>query len=62
MNIWGEEDENTTFNCFSKFRNIRNYIGKFVSNQCVRVKNWKFNPILMGLHEFQEKNQETRKS
>lgn len=31
MNTRGEKDEYTTFKCFSKFRNIRNYIGKFVS-------------------------------
>ena len=39
--------------------NIRNYIGTCVTNQCIRVKNWKFNPILKSkdgiLHEFQEK-------
>lgn len=60
MDTRGEEDEHTSFKCFSKFRNIRNYIGTFVANQCLRVKNWKFNQILKSkdgsLHEFKEKS------
>lgn len=66
MNTRGEKDEYTTFKCFSKFRNIRNYIGKFVSNQCLIVKNWKFNPIIKskdrGAFMNFRKNQERRKS
>lgn len=53
MNIQGEDN---TFKCFSNFRDIRNCIGIFVDNQSLRIKNWKFNPILKSkdesLHEY----------
>lgn len=46
MNTRGKEDENVTFKRSLKFRNIGNYVGMFVVNQYLRIKNWKFNPIL----------------
>lgn len=56
MNARGKEDGDTTFKCFSKFRNIEIYIGTFLNNQYLRIKIWKFNPILESkygnLHEF----------
>lgn len=39
MNTRDEEDDDTTFKHFSKFRNIRSYIGTFITNQYLRVKN-----------------------
>lgn len=57
MNIRDEEDEDTAFKCFSKFRNNIYFIGTFVAKQCIRFKNQKFNPILKSkdesLREFQ---------
>lgn len=56
MNTRGEEDKDTTLKCFSKLRNFGKYIGKFITNKYLRVKNWRFNPTLkskyMSLHEF----------
>lgn len=56
MNTRGEEDEDTIHQCFSKFRSVRNHIGTFTTNQYLRVKNWKVNPILTSkvesLNEF----------
>lgn len=58
MNTRGEKDEDTNHKCFSKFRNIRNYLGNFITNKYLRI-SWKFNPILKSkdgsLHEFQKK-------
>lgn len=39
MNTQDEEDEEVTLKRFSKLRNIRNYIRRFLTNQCLRVKN-----------------------
>lgn len=59
MKTWGAEDEDIIFN-FKKNRNIGSCIGVFVTNQFLRVKNWKFNPIIKSkdksLHEFHEKS------
>lgn len=35
INTQGEEDENTSFKCFSKVRNIKNYIRTLVTKQCL---------------------------
>lgn len=60
MNTRCEEDEDITFNYFSKFLNIQNYIVSFFANQCLRVNNLKLNSILkskdVSLNEFQEKS------
>lgn len=37
MNTWGEKDGDFTFNFLSKFRNIKNYIGTFVTSKCIRI-------------------------
>lgn len=48
MNTQGEEVEWFIHKYFSKFRKVINYIGTFVTNQYLIVKNWnkKFDPIL----------------
>lgn len=60
MNTWSKEDKDTTLSCFSKFRNVKNYIRTCITNQCLRFKNWKFNSTLKSkggnLDEFQEKS------
>lgn len=60
INKRGEKDENTNPKCFSKFRNIGNYVGNCITNKYIRVNNWKFNPTLKSkdtnLHKFQEKS------
>lgn len=64
MNTQVAEDKDTTFRCFLKFRNFKNYIGTFVTNQCLRVKNCTFNPILKSkygsLHEFPKKSKKIK--
>lgn len=64
INTQGEEDENTSFKCFSKVRNIKNYIRTLVTKQCLWIKNWKFKLILKlnngSLHEFQEKSRKKK--
>lgn len=56
MNTRGKQDKDINVKCFSKFRNIGSCIGTFFTNQCLRVKNLKFNPILKSkegsLHVF----------
>lgn len=46
-------------NCFFKFRIARNHIGTYVTNQYLKVKNWKLNPIVKSkdrsAHKLQEK-------
>lgn len=60
MNIQGKEDEGFFHKCSSNFRNVINYIRNFVTNQYLRTKNWKHNPILISKDEsvckFQEKS------
>lgn len=60
MNIRGEKDEGFFNKCFSKFGNVRSYIGTFITNQYLRIKNLNLNPILKSKdrsdHEFQEKS------
>lgn len=60
MNTRGEEDEDVNLKCFKKHRNVINYIGTFITNQCIRVNNWKFKLILKpkdgSLLEFQKKS------
>lgn len=46
MNTRGEYDEDVNLKCFLKNRNVRIYIGTFITNQCLRVKDRKLNPIL----------------
>ena len=48
MNTRDKEDECFIHKYFPKFRNIINYIGIFVTNKCLRIKNWnkKCDPIL----------------
>lgn len=47
-------------NGFFKFRNVRNYIGKFVTYQYLRIKNWKLDQIIKSkdesVHDFHEKS------
>lgn len=57
MNTRGKKDNDTIHRCFSKFRYIGNFVGNCITNKCIIIKNWKFNPILKSvdeiLHEFQ---------
>lgn len=46
MNKRGKEDEDITLRYFSNFINIGSCIETFITNQYLRVKNWKFNKIL----------------
>ena len=56
--------KNTTFNYFSKLRNIGKYVGNCITNKYLIVKNWKFNPTLKSkdgnLHEFREKSRKKK--
>lgn len=40
MNTHDEEDEWFIHKCFCKFKNVRNYIGMFITNEYLRVNNW----------------------
>lgn len=56
MNTRGEEDVNTSHICFSKYKNIGNFVGKCITDKYLIIKNCNFNPTLKlideSLHEF----------
>lgn len=64
MNTRGKDGEVTNHGYFYKFRNIGNYVGNYINNKYLRIKNQKFNPILKSkdgiLHEFQEKSRKKK--
>lgn len=61
MNIRGKEDEDIIHQRFPNFRIARNYIGPFVTNQYLRIKNWKHNIILKSKDQSVCKLQEKSK-
>lgn len=64
MNTRGEENEGLFHKLSSNFRNFRNYIGTFVTNQYLTIKNRKSNPILKlkdgNVCKFQEKSKKEK--
>lgn len=46
MNIQVKEDEGLFHKYSSNFRNVRKFIGTFVTNKYLRIKNWKHNLII----------------
>lgn len=52
-NTLGEEDECFFHKCLLNYRNLGSNVIKFISNKCIRIKNWnqKPNPILKSRDE-----------